>query len=135
MKKYGDIDSKFRYVILASRRAKQLLKGAKPKIRSRSKNLIRVAQEEVKRGLIGYEIVQKKQDEVRESSDEMFIGEELGREIEHEEDFSPGVDEKFLERESEEDEDVDQMEEENESEDEEEVDEDDEEEKEDGYDD
>ncbi|MBN2246599.1 MAG: DNA-directed RNA polymerase subunit omega [Candidatus Aminicenantes bacterium] len=135
MKKYGDIDSKFRYVILASRRAKQLLKGAKPKIKSRSKNLIRVAQEEVERGLIGYEIVQKKQDEVRESGDEMFIGEELGREIEHEEGFVPGIDEKFLERESEDDEDIEQMEEENENEDEEEEEDEDDDEKEDSYDD
>lgn len=120
MKKYSDIDSKFRYVILASRRAKQLLKGSKPKIKSRSKNLIRVAQEEVEKGLIGFEIVQKKQDEVRESRDDMFIGEELGREIEHEKDLGLSVDEKFLERESEKDEDVEKMENEDEEEDNEE---------------
>lgn len=132
MKKYGDIDSKFRYVILASRRAKQLLKGAKPKIKSRSKNLIRVAQEEVEKGLIGYEIVHKKQDEVRESGDDMFIGEELGREVEHENDLGLGIDEKFLERDSEKGEDSEQMDEEDEIEEEEEEDED---EKEDSYDD
>ena len=103
-------------MILASRRAKQLLKGAKPKIKTRSKNLIRVAQEEVEKGMIGYEIVQKKQEEVRESGDDMFIGEELGREIEQGDDLGLGIDEKFLENESGKDEDVEQREDEGEEE-------------------
>jgi len=133
LKKYGDIDSKFRYVILASKRAKQLLKGAKPKIKTRSKNLIRVAQEEVERGLIGYEIVQKKQEDVRESSDDMFIGEELGREIEGSDDLGLGFDEKFLDKGSEaEEEDTVEEEEEEEGEEEGEEEEEDEE---DNYDD
>lgn len=79
MKTYGDIDSKFRFVILASMRAKQLLRGAKPSVESKSKNLIRVAQEEVKKGLIDYEIVQDKQESFHEPDEEMFIGEEVGK--------------------------------------------------------
>ena len=57
LKTYSDFDSKFRFVIVAAKRAKQLLKGSKPKLTSKSKNLIRIAQQEVKQGLIEYEIV------------------------------------------------------------------------------
>jgi len=81
LKSYGDIDSKFRYVILAAKRAKQLLKGAPPKIKTKSKNLIRVAQEEVKNGLIDYELVAQRTDDVHNSDDDIFIGEELGENI------------------------------------------------------
>jgi DNA-directed RNA polymerase subunit K/omega len=78
LKVYGDLDSKFRFVILASKRAKQLLQGAKPKIKTKSKNLIQVAQKEVKQRLIDYEIVQPKTEEFHDMEDEAFIGEELG---------------------------------------------------------
>ncbi len=78
LKVYGDLDSKFRFVILASKRAKQLLEGAKPKIKTKSKNLILVAQQEVKQRLIDYEIIQPKAEEFQGSEDEAFIGEELG---------------------------------------------------------
>ncbi len=77
MKEYSDIDSKFRYVILASKRAKQLLKGAKPKIKSKSKNLVRVAQQEVKQGLIEFEIIENPVEEFIDTGDDMFIGEEI----------------------------------------------------------
>lgn len=83
MRDYGDIDSKFRYVILAAMRAKQLLSGAKPRIKSKSKNPIRIAQEEVKEGLIDYEIVKntKGDEEDKEGAgEEMFIGEEIAEE-------------------------------------------------------
>jgi len=55
---YGKIDSKFRFVILASKRAKQLLHGAKVKIKTKSRNPIRIAQIEVKAGVVDYEIIQ-----------------------------------------------------------------------------
>lgn len=80
LRTYTNIDSKFRFVILASMRAKELLRGAKPKIRVKSKNLICIAQEEVKRGLIGYEIIQPKKEESDRPEDEIFIGEELALE-------------------------------------------------------
>lgn len=84
MKNYGDIDSKFRYVILASLRAKQLLKGAKPRIKSKSKNLIRIAQEEVRQGQVDYALIQSKEEELPESKDEEFIGKDIVKEIETE---------------------------------------------------
>jgi len=77
-----DIDSKFRYVILASKRAKQLLKGAKPKLKSKSKNLIRIAQEEVNRGMVDYEIIHSRPQELQDIEDDIFIGEDLGFEPE-----------------------------------------------------
>ncbi|UCC40088.1 MAG: DNA-directed RNA polymerase subunit omega [Candidatus Aminicenantes bacterium] len=79
MERYGDLDSKFRFVILASKRAKQLLQGAKPKIKTKSRNLIRIAQAEVMAGLVDYEIIQPKKEEAHEAGD-IFIGEEIREE-------------------------------------------------------
>ena len=66
-------------------RAKQLLSGAKPRIKSKSKNLIRIAQEEVRKGLVDYEIVKAAKEGVEEfsdSEDEVFIGEEVVQNVE-----------------------------------------------------
>jgi DNA-directed RNA polymerase omega subunit len=54
-----EIDSKYRLVLLAARRSKQLQKGAKPRIQSAAKKFTRVALEEVQRGLIQYQQVVK----------------------------------------------------------------------------
>ena len=77
MKGYGDLESKFRFVILASKRAKQLLRGAKPKIKTKSKNLIRIAQEEVEMGLVDYELVDRTNEDLVVVEEDMFIGEEI----------------------------------------------------------
>ncbi len=69
MKEYKEAESKFRFVTLAAKRAKQLLKGAKPKIKTGSRNLIRVAQEEIHRGLIEYRVLQPDQ-EIQETKEE-----------------------------------------------------------------
>ncbi len=74
MEIYGNIDSKYRFVVLAAKRAKQLLKGAKPKIESKSKNLIRIAQTEVRSGLIEYDVLPTDQDEVQD--EDVFTAEE-----------------------------------------------------------
>ena len=42
-----NVDSKFRYVLLVSKRAEQLIQGAMPKIRSRHAKPTRVAMQEV----------------------------------------------------------------------------------------
>ncbi len=77
MKDYADIDSKFRFVILAAKRAKELLKGAKPKINSESKNLIRIAQEEVEQGLIEFELIETPVDEVSEVEEDLIVSAKL----------------------------------------------------------
>ena len=74
MDAFGNIDSKYRFIILAAKRAKQLLKGAKPKIRGKSKSLIRIAQAEVKAGLIEYEIIPARMDDVPERDERVFVG-------------------------------------------------------------
>lgn len=80
MKNYGNVDSKFRFVILASKRAKMLLKGAKPKIRTKSKNPIRIAQTEVKEGVIDFEIIKSLKEELPESEERIFLGGAAGEE-------------------------------------------------------
>ena len=77
MDSFGNIDSKFRFVIVASKRAKQLLKGAKPKVKAKSRNLIRIAQSEVKSGLIEFALIPTGKDEIPEQDERMFVGAEI----------------------------------------------------------
>ncbi|MBP1659864.1 MAG: hypothetical protein H6P95_1056, partial [Candidatus Aminicenantes bacterium] len=58
----------------AAKRAKQLLKGAKPKIQGKSKSLIRIAQAEVREGLIEYEIIPTRMDDIPEREERVFVG-------------------------------------------------------------
>jgi len=54
-----EIDSKYRLVLLAAKRSKQLQRGAKPRIFSPAKKTTRVAIEEVRRGLVQYQRIAK----------------------------------------------------------------------------
>jgi DNA-directed RNA polymerase subunit omega len=54
------VDSKYRLVILAARRSKQLQKGAKARAQILSKKPTKIALEEVEKGLIRYERLGKK---------------------------------------------------------------------------
>jgi DNA-directed RNA polymerase subunit K/omega len=78
LENFGNIDSKYRFIILASKRAKQLLKGAKPKIKAKSRNLIRIAQTEVRSGLIEYEIIPARPDIIPEQEERIFVGAGIG---------------------------------------------------------
>ncbi|MCX6563750.1 MAG: DNA-directed RNA polymerase subunit omega [Candidatus Aminicenantes bacterium] len=69
---YGKVDSKFRFVIVASKRAKQILKGSKVKIRTKSKNPIRIAQIEVKAGLVDYEILKSAHENLAEVEEQVL---------------------------------------------------------------
>ncbi|NIM59202.1 MAG: DNA-directed RNA polymerase subunit omega [Candidatus Aminicenantes bacterium] len=77
MKTSTEIENKFRFVILAAKRAKQLLRGDKPRLKSKSKNPIRIAQLEVVEGLVHYDLVEPKKEQVRKPEEEGFIGEEI----------------------------------------------------------
>jgi DNA-directed RNA polymerase omega subunit len=79
---YGKIDSKFRFVILASKRAKQLLKGSKVKVKTKSRNPIRIAQVEVKAGLVDYEIIQSLRDDAPELEEQVLGVVDAGGEVE-----------------------------------------------------
>ena len=53
-----NIGSKYRYIIIAAERAKQLQSNAKPKIKTRSTKPAHIAMKEVQEGLISFEIVE-----------------------------------------------------------------------------
>lgn len=48
------MDSKFRYVLVAARRAEQLVRGAQPKIENPSRKPTRVAMAEIKSDLVDW---------------------------------------------------------------------------------
>ena len=50
------IDSKFRYVLLVSKRAEQLIQGAQAKIKSRHAKPTRIAMEEVEKDLVKWQL-------------------------------------------------------------------------------
>ncbi|MBZ5564334.1 MAG: DNA-directed RNA polymerase subunit omega [Acidobacteriia bacterium] len=52
-----NLDSKFRFILVAAKRARQLQAGAKPLIQSASKRPTRVAQQEVGAGLVPVEVM------------------------------------------------------------------------------
>jgi len=49
-------DSKFRFILVAAKRARQLQAGARPLVQTQTKKLTKVAQMEVEAGLIPIEI-------------------------------------------------------------------------------
>lgn len=53
------IDSKYRKILIAAKRSKQIQKGAQPRVNLANSKATRVALEEVERGLINFEIIAK----------------------------------------------------------------------------
>jgi len=51
-----NLDSKFRFILVAARRARQLQGGARPLIQTPTKRSTRVAQQEVGAGLVPIEV-------------------------------------------------------------------------------
>lgn len=51
------IDSKFRFILIAAKRARQLQGGAKPLIHTTSHKPTRIAQEEVRAGVVKFELL------------------------------------------------------------------------------
>ena len=50
------IDSKFRLILVAAKRARQLQAGGRPMVQSSSKKVTRIAQQEVDAGLVPFEL-------------------------------------------------------------------------------
>jgi len=50
------IDSKFRYVLLVSKRAEQLIQGAQPRTRSKHAKATRIAMEEVEKNQVKWQL-------------------------------------------------------------------------------
>ena len=55
-----EVDSKYRLVLLAAKRSKQIQKGARPRLQSPAKKATRVALEEVQNGLVQYQRIIKR---------------------------------------------------------------------------
>jgi DNA-directed RNA polymerase subunit omega len=49
-----EFDSNYRYVLVAARRARQLQNGSQPLVNSRTSKPNKLAQEEIKAGMVGY---------------------------------------------------------------------------------
>jgi DNA-directed RNA polymerase subunit omega len=66
----GNVDSKFRFIILAAMRTRQLQGGARPNITPASKKFTRIAMEELTQGAVKYEVfteeLAKKKGKVKE---------------------------------------------------------------------
>lgn len=54
--KLGNIDSKFRYIIVAAKRTRQLQAGSRPMVNAQSRKFTRIAQEEVMSGLVKFDV-------------------------------------------------------------------------------
>jgi len=52
-----NIDSKFRFILVAARRARQLQAGAKPLVQAPTKKVTKVAQLELEAGLVPFEML------------------------------------------------------------------------------
>lgn len=57
------IDSKFRFILLAAKRARQLQSGAKPAIQTQSKKVMRIAQQEFAAGVVPFELPEPPSDD------------------------------------------------------------------------
>jgi DNA-directed RNA polymerase omega subunit len=55
--KIGTVDSKFRFIILAAKRTRQLQAGARPMIASQARKFTQVSREEIAQGLVKYDIL------------------------------------------------------------------------------
>ena len=52
------VDSRFRYVLLVSKRAEQLIQGSQPKVKSRHAKPTRVAMEEIRENTVKWQMTQ-----------------------------------------------------------------------------
>jgi DNA-directed RNA polymerase subunit omega len=52
-----EIDSKFRFILIAAKRARQLQGGARPMIAAGGRKFTRIAQEETRDGFVDFEII------------------------------------------------------------------------------
>ena len=57
--KIGSIDSKFRYIIVAAKRTRQLQAGSKPMVGGQGRKFTRIAMEEVSAGMVKFELTEE----------------------------------------------------------------------------
>jgi DNA-directed RNA polymerase subunit omega len=73
-------DSNYRFVLVAAKRARQLLSGARPQVESATRKPCKLAQEEILAGKVKWEMseYQPKADPVGEELDHTLITPDLG---------------------------------------------------------
>jgi DNA-directed RNA polymerase omega subunit len=68
--KIGSIDSKFRYIIVAAKRTRQLQAGSKPMVGGQGRKFTRIAMEEVSAGMVKFELTEETKASKRRASKE-----------------------------------------------------------------
>ena len=76
-----DIDSKFRFITVASQRAKQLQNGAKPRVDTRSLKATTIAMEEVLQDAVSWEILDEETARAAEAAAAAALAEAEAREV------------------------------------------------------
>ncbi len=61
-----EFDSKFRFILVAAERAKQLQHGAPPRIKAQSRKPARIAVKEVEENLVPYAVLEEGEEEAEE---------------------------------------------------------------------
>ena len=74
MEKLDFIDSKFRLAILAAKRGKQLLAGAKKRVDTSAENPLTIAVEEIYRGKVKFRILEENEKIKDEESTSLMLG-------------------------------------------------------------
>lgn len=115
------IDSRFRHAILAAKRAKQLVNGARKKIDTIAENPLTIALEEIRQGKINFHILEEEEAQGLPKEEAEVVEEDNeGKVIDRDLFFRPSVNSNFEEEEEEEeDEDEDEAADEDEDEDDE----------------
>lgn len=108
MDNLDSIDSRFRYAILAAKRAKQLVGGARKKIDMIAENPLTIAIEEIKQGKINFHILEEEEaikfpPEEAEVTEEKIELNEIDRDLFFRTNASSGFDEDEEEDEDEDD--------------------------------
>ena len=68
--KIGSIDSKFRYIIVAAKRTRQLQAGSKPMVTGPGRKFTRIAMEEVSGGMVKFDLTEETKASKRRASKE-----------------------------------------------------------------
>ncbi len=61
MKEYNGLESKFRQVLVISKRAKELMKGSKPLIKTKEKHPLKIAKKELESGRLNIKLIEKEE--------------------------------------------------------------------------
>ena len=69
-----NIDSKFRFITITAMRAKQLQRGARPKVESKASKPTAIAREEVLAGVIDFQVGEDAVGPMEESDVAEFVG-------------------------------------------------------------